>query len=101
MAGSSRTLGAGGVGAQRSAVVSCWMCGIRLHEDEMVPDGLKACTDVRWYCQDSAACTQRWTSAKHRTLAGRAMSPEAAVLADPGGSYPPAADRAASSSWTR
>ncbi len=44
------------------AVETCWMCGIRLPADQMVPDGGNACADVRWYCQDAASCTQRWTT---------------------------------------
>lgn len=67
MARSSRTPGRGGLTAQRGAVVSCWMCGIRLHQDQMVPDGSSACDDIRWYCRDAQACTERWTSGKHRT----------------------------------
>ena len=50
--------------ARRTAVVSCWLCGIRLHQNQMVPDGDSACRDVRWYCQDTRACTERWTSAQ-------------------------------------
>jgi hypothetical protein len=80
MAGSSRVPGTDGLSAPRGAVVSCWLCGIRLHEDEMLPDGSSACDDVRWYCRDSEVCTERWTSAKRRALTGRAI-PRAAVLA--------------------
>ena len=43
-------------------VETCWMCGIRLPAEQMVPDGGNACMDLRWYCQDTANCTQRWTS---------------------------------------
>ncbi len=49
---------------RRAAVVSCWLCGIRLHQNQMVPDGSDACQDVRWYCQDSRSCTERWISAQ-------------------------------------
>lgn len=49
---------------RRAAVVSCWLCGIRLHQNQMVPDGSDACQDIRWYCQDSRSCTERWISAQ-------------------------------------
>jgi hypothetical protein len=49
---------------RRAAVVSCWLCGIRLHQNQMVPDGSDACDDIRWYCQDFRSCTERWTSAE-------------------------------------
>lgn len=49
--------------ARRAAIVSCWLCGIRLHQNQMVPDGDSACRDIRWYCQDTRACSERWTSA--------------------------------------
>jgi hypothetical protein len=40
---------------------TCWLCGIRLPAEQLVPDGGSACADVRWYCQDAVSCTQRWT----------------------------------------
>lgn len=40
----------------------CWLCGMRLAAVQMVPDGGPACADVRWYCQDTKACTGRWTA---------------------------------------
>lgn len=43
-------------------VETCWMCGLQLPVQQLVPDGGNACADVRWYCQDAAGCTQRWTS---------------------------------------
>ena len=46
---------------------SCWMCGIRLPVGQMVADGGSACPDVRWYCQDTPACTQRWTSRRQES----------------------------------
>ena len=49
-------------GREPSPVRSCWMCGIRLPAGQMMPDGGSACLDVRWYCRDTWACTQRWTS---------------------------------------
>jgi hypothetical protein len=42
---------------------ACWLCGIRLGVSQLVADGSSACADVRWYCLDAAACTERWTSA--------------------------------------
>jgi hypothetical protein len=40
----------------------CALCGIELPLGLMVPDGGHACADLRWYCKDSKACTERWTS---------------------------------------
>lgn len=40
----------------------CWICGIRLPAEQMVADGGGACLDLRWYCRDMWACTERWTS---------------------------------------
>jgi hypothetical protein len=28
----------------------------------MVADGGSACADIRWYCRDMRACTERWTA---------------------------------------
>ena len=53
-----------GSGARRAGVVSCWMCGIRLHPSKMMPDGGDWCDDIRWYCLDTKACTQRWTTSR-------------------------------------
>jgi hypothetical protein len=62
---------------------SCWMCGIRLPDAEMVADGGNACPDLRWYCQDTRACTERWTS---RTTRPAAIREDAAgTRATPGG----------------
>jgi hypothetical protein len=44
------------------AVQPCWLCGIRLPAEHMVADGGSACSDVRWYCLDKQACTERWTT---------------------------------------
>ena len=41
---------------------SCWLCGIRLSVGKMMADGGSACADVRWYCLDTRACTERWTT---------------------------------------
>jgi len=42
--------------------VQCSLCGIALPTGLMVPDGGQACADIRWYCKDSKACTERWTA---------------------------------------
>ena len=55
-------------------VTSCWMCGIRLSADHMVADGGSACDDVRWYCQDTRACTERWTARSARPAGARQAS---------------------------
>jgi RimJ/RimL family protein N-acetyltransferase len=47
---------------RNSMIETCWMCGIRLRVDQLVPDGGSACPDVRWYCRDTRGCTQRWTT---------------------------------------
>jgi hypothetical protein len=55
------------------------MCGIRLPADQMVADGGRACTDLRWYCLDTWGCTERWTSRSARLVAirpGTAETPE-------------------------
>ncbi len=43
--------------------VPCSLCGIELPKALMTPDGGDACDDVRWYCKDARACTERWTAA--------------------------------------
>src|SRR5690348_1327341 len=73
---------------RRAAAVSCWMCGIGLHASQLVPDGGAWCGDVRWYCKDVRACTQRWTASR-RALAvtgrdQRAQGAEASRLASEG-----------------
>ncbi len=59
------------VPAAHGTIESCWMCGIRLPTDRMMPDGGSACPDVRWYCQDSRSCTERWTSHSAGSVAVR------------------------------
>ncbi len=63
--------GAGRHGAEGAPFESCWMCGMRLPASQMVPDGGHACADLRWYCLDTRACTERWTSRSARSGAGR------------------------------
>jgi len=70
-----------GLAARRAAVVSCWLCGIRLHHSQMMPDGGDACLDVRWYCKDARACTVRWTSGPLPTRVVEAASPESTTAA--------------------
>src|SRR5215467_3987215 len=60
---------------RRTAVVSCWLCGIRLHQNQMVPDGGNACPDLRWYCKDIQACTDRWSSAQRQERAAETAAP--------------------------
>jgi hypothetical protein len=45
----------------------CSLCGITLPLGLMVPDGGRACLDIRWYCQDTKSCTERWTARPPRT----------------------------------
>jgi hypothetical protein len=50
-------------GSRRSLQVArCALCAIELPLGLMVPDGGHACADLRWYCKDAKACTDRWTS---------------------------------------
>ena len=79
MTNETRTPSAEGFAARRPAVVSCWMCGIRLQHTQMVPDGGRACGDVRWYCRDTRACTERWTSARRQARAAGAAPGRGAV----------------------
>jgi hypothetical protein len=67
-----------GIAAPYGEVVSCWMCGTRLDSSQMVPDGGIACDDVRWYCKDPEACTERWTSARRQMRAAGTLPPEGA-----------------------
>ena len=65
--------------AARTAVVSCWLCGIPLPQDQMMPDGGSACDDIRWYCQDTWACAERWTQARGQARAAGAAPPGSAI----------------------
>ena len=58
----------------------CSLCGIALPIGLMVPDGGRACADVRWYCKDAKSCTERWTAnlPRHPHIA-----PTSASLAPP------------------
>ena len=59
------------LGGEPAASKSCWLCGIRLPADQMMADGGSACHDLRWYCRDTQACTERWTSRPARVAALR------------------------------
>ncbi len=63
--------------------VSCSLCGTAHPAGLMMADGGAACADVRWYCTDVLACTQRWTarspSARRRAAAA---APAERSLAD-------------------
>ena len=67
--------------ARRAAVVSCWLCGVRLHQNQMVPDGGSVCDDIQWYCQDARACTERWTSAQRERRTAEVALPGNATVA--------------------
>ena len=75
MAGETRRSPGKGSAARRAGVVSCWLCGIRLHSSKMMPDGGDWCDDTRWYCRDAEACTQRWTTSR-RVLSAPGEEPE-------------------------
>jgi hypothetical protein len=75
MAGETRRPPGKGSGARGAGVVSCWMCGIRLHSSKMMPDGGDSCDDTRWYCRDARACTQRWTTSR-RVLSANGEEPQ-------------------------
>jgi hypothetical protein len=73
----------GGLAAWRiTGTQSCWLCGISLPARAMIPDGSPACADIRWYCADTPACTERWTQA------GRGPGPASGPLADGHGVAP-------------
>ncbi len=64
-------------GARVLQVATCSLCGLERPVGLMVPDGGEACADVRWYCKDAKACTQRWTSRLHEPAAGPAAEQHA------------------------
>ncbi len=70
-----------GAAAPGGDVVSCWMCGIHLHSSQMLADGGTACDDIRWYCQDHRACTERWITARRHSRSGGTVWPESAASA--------------------
>lgn len=60
----------------------CALCGIELPKGLMMPDGGGACADVRWYCKDTKACTERWTARPDQAPAPQA--PQTAAPEEPG-----------------
>jgi len=47
-------------------VAQCSLCGITRPLGLLVPDGGRACADIRWYCKDVKSCTERWSTATQR-----------------------------------
>jgi len=96
---------------QYNHVERCWLCGVALPTAQLVPDGGRACADLRWYCRDVRACTSRWTrlgrppATKPPAAAPPATRPPAErPPAAPPAIRPPAADpgnAAASATRTR
>lgn len=66
------------------------MCGIQLPAAQMVADGGSACVTVRWYCRDTQACTERWTTRRGRPAAalGSGGAPGPSGAAPPRGGLP-------------
>jgi hypothetical protein len=81
MADEARMPSAEGFAVRRATVVSCWLCGIGLQHNQMVPDGGNACSDIRWYCRDTRACTERWTSTRRQAGAAGAAPGRGTVAA--------------------
>jgi hypothetical protein len=46
---------------------TCWLCGQVNMTYQLLPDGGDGCDDVRWYCLDTRACTERWVAAKRHS----------------------------------
>jgi hypothetical protein len=87
---------------QRSLpTAQCSLCGIALPIGQLVPDGGRACADIRWYCQDAQSCTERWTGnlPRHSNIAPTPASLAPSPVRDappvrrppPGREAPPAA----------
>jgi hypothetical protein len=87
---------------QRSLpTAQCSLCGIALPIGQLVPDGGRACADIRWYCQDAQSCTERWTGSlpRHSNIAPTPASLAPSPVRDgppvrrtpPGREAPPAA----------
>ena len=60
-----------GDGRRSLQAARCALCSIELPLGLMVPDGGHACADLRWYCKDAQACTDRWTSREGKMPQGR------------------------------
>jgi hypothetical protein len=74
----------------------CSLCGIALPIGQLVPDGGRACADIRWYCQDAQSCTERWTGnlPRHPNIAPTpaSLAPSPARDAPPVRQTPPGRD---------
>jgi hypothetical protein len=68
----------------------CSLCGIELPKGLMMPDGGRACADIRWYCKDARSCTERWTAQLSRGAppdpGERALEAAPAALVESAGS---------------
>jgi hypothetical protein len=62
------------------ATQSCWLCDARLPTERMVPDGGSSCADLRWYCSDTRACTDRWVGKLPRLTEGQRTRVERVVV---------------------
>src|SRR6516225_4796947 len=60
-------------------ITQCSLCGIARPLGLLVPDGGQACADIRWYCKDAKACTERWTTARPPRRAHAPAIPGTAV----------------------
>jgi len=60
-------------------ITQCSLCGIARPLGLLVPDGGQACADIRWYCKDAKACTERWTTARPPRRAHMPAIPAPAV----------------------
>jgi len=54
--------GPGGNHLRPLEAAQCALCGIARPLGLLVPDGGRACADIRWYCKDTKSCTERWTT---------------------------------------
>ena len=70
----------------------CTLCGIARPLGLLVPDGGPACADIRWYCKDAKACTERWTTARPPRRAHMPAVPGTAIAGagEPGPDTAPA-----------
>ena len=70
-------LAGGGRAVRPLDVAQCALCGFTHPLGLLVPDGGPSCDDVRWYCKDARACTERWTAALAEPAASEAPHSEA------------------------
>lgn len=71
-------------------VTQCSLCGSTRPLGLLVPDGGRACADVRWYCKDVRSCTERWVAASRRSRASWPVTPGDAAVAAPAPAEAPA-----------